>query len=54
MRLFPHYTGDFRVEKEDLDNLDMLELARYFSIPFKNQEEIAGFLGCLLYTSRCV
>lgn len=45
MRLFPHYTGDFRVEKEDLDNLDMLELARYFSIPFKNQEEIAGFLG---------
>ena len=45
MRLFPSSTGDFQVEKGDLENLDMLELARYFSLPFQNQEEIAGFLG---------
>lgn len=45
MRLFPSSTGDFQVEKGDLANLDMLELARYFSLPFQNQEEIAEFLG---------
>ncbi len=45
MGLFPKHTGDFWVEKADLANLDMLELAQFFSPTFKDRQEIFAFLN---------